>query len=307
MSMPLLVIVGPTASGKTKLAAHLAYHLKGEVISADSRQVFKEMTIGTGKDLDEFIINDTSIPYHLIDILEPGEDYSVFDYQSDFHTIYNKLKEKDTTSILCGGSGLYIESVLKGYELTTAPINSTLRIELASYSTIELQQFLKRLSHHHPQLHRIDQNSRKRLFRAIEIASYQKEYPQKKITIEVQKPKSIVFGININREERRSNITQRLKDRFQNGLIEEVEGLLAHGVSPEQLIHYGLEYKFLTFYLQGTLSKQETFQRLETAIHQYAKRQMTWFRGMEKRGVKINWIDHSDPLEEKLKTIYRHF
>lgn len=296
----LITILGPTASGKTALATSLAYELKTEIISADSRQVYRGMNIGTGKDLSEYIIHNTPIPYHLIDICEAGEKYNIFEYQHDFNSVYSSVTEKGLVPILCGGSGLYIESVLKGYKLPAVPENKELRQRLIGLKTPELLQILagydilNNSSESNP-------DSAKRIIRAIEIA----EYSQCN-TLEYNEHlplKSLIFGISPDRETRRQRITQRLKIRLSEGMIEEIKQLLDSGISANDLIYYGLEYKFITLYLTGALNYQEMFNQLETAIHQFAKRQMTWFRRMEKQGFNIHWLSSEWTMEEKLHHI----
>ena len=289
----MITIIGPTASGKTALATTLAYTLGSEIISADSRQVYRGMTIGTGKDLKEYTVNEKKIPYHLIDICDAGEKYNLFEYQRDFIKTYNLITKRHIEPILCGGTGLYIEAVLKGYQLADVPQNPTLRKELEGKSLKELTLILtqlkeKNLSNMH---NNTDVDSCKRAIRAIEIETYNLEH-----TIEKRKPapiKSLIIGVDIDREERRKKITLRLKQRLQQGMIEEVEGLLHKGINPEDLIYYGLEYKYITEYIIGKRNYDDMFKHLEIAIHQFAKRQMTWFRGMERRGFDIHWIKAS--------------
>lgn len=295
-SPPLITILGPTASGKTSFAAHLAHALNGEIISADSRQIYRGMDIGTGKDLEDYSINGNQIKYHLIDIREAGDKYTLFNYHHDFHKAYNDILSRNKTPILCGGTGLYIESVLKGYHLPDVPINKKLRTSLESKSLEELTMILST----YKRLHNItDTDTKKRAIRAIEIADFQ----SKQSTSETDYPpvKSIVLGLSIDRETRREKITSRLKSRLNEGMIEEVKKLLNNGVPPEDLIYYGLEYKFVTMHVLGELSFEEMFSQLETAIHRFAKRQMTWFRGMERRGVTIHWIDATLSMAEKLE------
>ncbi len=299
MSEKLITILGPTASGKTSFASNLAYSLDGEIISADSRQVYRGMDIGTGKDLSEYIIDGVIIPYHLIDIRVPGDKYTLFEYQKDFHQIYAKILSKDKTPILCGGTGLYIESVLRGYNLPDVPANAELRKSLQDKSLDELTDILKS----YRQLHNItDSDTKKRAVRAIEIEDY--KVKQNVSEREFPPIKSCVLGIDIDRELRRKKISERLKSRFDEGMIEEVESILNSGVTPEDLIYYGLEYKFVTQYIIGVISFDEMYNGLEVAIHRFAKRQMTWFRGMERRGIKINWIDASLSMDDKIELAY---
>lgn len=300
----MITILGPTASGKTSLAAALAAEIDAEVISADSRQVYRCMDIGTGKDLEDYNINNKHINYHLIDIVEPGTKYNLFEYQQDFFDAYNDVVSRKKIPILCGGSGLYIEAVLNGYNLVAVPENRILRDTLESKSLDELTEILIQLKKENgSNMHNsTDVDNKKRAIRAIEIETYYKINSQVK-ECHYPKIKSTIFGIDIGREERRRRISERLKQRLNSGMIEEVKVLLEKGVTPQDLIYYGLEYKFVTKYIIGEISYEEMFRSLEIAIHQFAKRQMTWFRGMERRGFIINWIDYSLPLEEKIKYI----
>ena len=295
----MITILGPTASGKTPVAARLAAEIGGEIISADSRQVYRRMDIGTGKDLEDY----GSVPYHLIDICEPGTKYNLFEYQQDFYDVYQQIRSRGAVPILCGGTGLYIEAVLKGYHLSPVPQNQALRDSLEGKSLDELSQMLADLkaktgSNMH---NTTDVDSCQRAIRAIEIETYNLEHPTPRR--ELPPVDSIIIGIDIDRELRREKITCRLKARLDHGMVEEVKGLLDEGIPAEDLIYYGLEYKFLTEYLTGQLSYDEMFQRLEIAIHQFAQRQMTWFRGMERRGFKIHWISATLPMEEKIAQI----
>ena len=299
----MITILGPTASGKTSLAAALAARIDAEIISADSRQVYRGMTIGTGKDLDDYRQGDRLIPYHLIDICEPGTKYNLFQYQQDFHLIYNNIVARGVRPILCGGTGLYIESVLKGYALSPVPQNQALRDELADKSLAELTEMLEDLKHrNHSVMHnRTDVDTAQRAIRAIEIETYNLEHPTDNRTL--PPIASVIIGVDINREERRRKITQRLKQRLEEGMVDEIRQLLDRGIAPENLIYYGLEYKFVTEYVIGKTSYEEMFRQLEIAIHQFAKRQMTWFRGMERRGFTIHWIDALDPMDSKVAQI----
>ena len=299
----MITILGPTASGKTSLAAALAARIDAEIISADSRQVYRGMTIGTGKDLDDYRQGDRVIPYHLIDICEPGTKYNLFQYQQDFHLIYNNIVARGVRPILCGGTGLYIESVLKGYALSPVPQNQALRDELADKSLAELTSMLEDLKHrNHSVMHnRTDVDTAQRAIRAIEIETYNLEHPTDNRTL--PPIDSVIIGVDINREERRRKITQRLKQRLEEGMVDEIRQLLDRGIAPENLIYYGLEYKFVTEYVIGKTSYEEMFRQLEIAIHQFAKRQMTWFRGMERRGFTIHWIDALDPMDSKVAQI----
>ena len=305
----MITILGPTASGKTPLAAALAAEIGGEIISADSRQVYRRMDIGTGKDLADYTVSQRDgsfvIPYHLIDIREPGTKYNLFEYQQDFFDAYQDIRSRGAIPILCGGTGLYIEAVLKGYHLSPVPQNQELRDSLEGKSLAELTQMLKELkaktgSNMH---NTTDVDSCQRAIRAIEIETYNIDHPTPRR--ELPPVDSLIIGVNIDRELRREKITRRLKVRLEDGMVDEVKALLDEGIPAEDLIYYGLEYKFLTEYLTGQLSYDEMFSRLEIAIHQFAKRQMTWFRGMERRGFKINWIDATLPMEEKIERIKR--
>jgi len=292
----LITIVGPTASGKTSFAANLAYSLDSEIISGDSRQIYRGMTIGTGKDLKDYVVNGKQIPYHLIDIRDAGEKYNLFEYQHDFHLAFEEVKSRNKLPILCGGTGLYIESVLKGYKLLDVPANPALRESLQEKSLEELEAILKTYKTLH---NKTDVDSAQRAIRAIEIEEYYlKQEPDKQ---EFQPINSLILGINIEREARREKISSRLENRINEGMLKEVETLLNSGIQPEDLIYYGLEYKYLTLYIIGELSYKEMVSQLEVAIHQFAKRQMTWFRGMERKGFQIHWIDAFLPTEEKIK------
>ena len=297
--LPMITILGPTASGKTPVAARLAAEIGGEVISADSRQVYRRMDIGTGKDLADY----GAVPYHLIDIREPGTKYNLFEYQQDFFDVYQQIRGRGAVPILCGGTGLYIEAVLKGYHLSPVPQNQALRDSLEGKSLAELTEMLKALkARNGSNMHNTtDVDSCQRAIRAIEIETYNAEHPMPRR--ELPPVESLIVGIDIDRELRREKITRRLKARLENGMVEEVQALLDEGITAEDLIYYGLEYKFVTEYLTGQLTYDEMFSRLEIAIHQFAKRQMTWFRGMERRGFKIHWIDATLPIEQKVAKI----
>ena len=295
----MLTILGPTASGKTPLAAALAKRVGGEIISADSRQVYRRMDIGTGKDLADY----DGVPYHLIDICEPGTKYNLFQYQQDFFDAYQDIRERGVLPILCGGTGLYIEAVLKGYKLSPVPQNPELRQQLEGRTLDELTQMLVELKRKNQStMHNTtDVDSCQRAIRAIEIETYNLENPVPRR--ELPSVDSIIIGVDIDRELRRQKITRRLKARLEEGMTDEVQALLNEGIAPEDLIYYGLEYKFVTEYLTGQTTYDEMFQRLEIAIHQFAKRQMTWFRGMERRGFHIHWIDATLPTDEKVNMI----
>lgn len=290
--------MGATAGGKTGVAVYLAKALGSEIISADSRQVYRGMDIGTGKDLDEYTIDGQAIPYHLIDILDAGEKYNVFEYQNDFFKVYDDITSRGMIPVLCGGTGLYIESVLKNYNLPNVPEDKDLRKLLEGKTIEELEIILRTYK---PLNNNSDYDTAKRAIRAIEIAEYTKRNPL--CTTSKRKLNSLNIGILFDRELRRQRITARLKQRLENGMIEEVEGLLKQGISYESLEYYGLEYKYLAWYLQGKISYNEMFEQLNTSIHRFAKRQMTWFRKMERDGIVIHWIDGSLSMEEKIGKI----
>ena len=298
MKYDLITILGPTASGKTPLAAHLADKLEAEIISGDSRQIYRRMDLGTGKDLVDYVVDGRPVPYHLIDIVEPGYKYNVFEYQRDFLKAYEDITSRGKMPVLCGGTGMYIESVLKGYRLLPVPENPELRASLEGKSLEELTHILEGYKKLH---NSTDVDTAKRAIRAIEIEEYYKQQPLE--YREFPLLNSLIIGVDIDRELRRVKITRRLKQRLDEGMVEEVRGLLAEGIPAENLIYYGLEYKFLTQYAIGELTYEEMFHQLETAIHQFAKRQMTWFRGMERRGFTIHWLDATLPMEEKIEQI----
>lgn len=298
LSYNLITILGPTASGKTAVAASLAHAIDAEILSADSRQVYRNMNIGTGKDLNEYCIEGKNIPYHLIDIVDAGTAYNVFQYQHDFFTAYQNIISRKKNAVLCGGSGLYIQSVLRAYHLPEVPENKELRKELEKKSMEELETILRSMQAVH---NKTDFDTKKRAIRAIEIATYNKEHPADKT--DFPHIHSLVVGIRYTREQERQRITQRLEKRLKEGMIEEVRSLLNMGLSVEQLLYYGLEYKFITQYLIGAFCYEEMERRLNTAIHQFAKRQMTWFRKMEREGILIHWIDGEMPLNKKVETI----
>ena len=305
----LITILGPTASGKTPLAAHLAAEIGGEIISADSRQVYRRMDIGTGKDLSDYKVErgkrkGERIPYHLIDICEPGTKYNLFQYQQDFQKAYDDIMARGRQPILCGGTGLYIEAVLKGYQLSPVPQNPELRASLEGKSLEELTVMLKELkrqngSHMH---NTTDVDTAQRAIRAIEIELGQ-QGDMKHEAFNMKQTPYVIIGIDIDRDLRREKITRRLKARLDEGMIDEVRGLLNEGIPADDLIYYGLEYKYLTEYVIGRLTYDEMFRQLEIAIHQFAKRQMTWFRGMERRGFNIHWIDATLPMQQKVAQI----
>lgn len=298
MNFDIITILGPTASGKTTFAAQLAYAMgNAEIISADSRQVYRGMDIGTGKDLDDYLVNGTAIPYHLIDIAEAGEKYNLFQYQQDFWKAYNDIRSRGKFPILCGGTGLYIESVLKSYKMVPVPENAELRKNLEGYS---LQQLTELLATYKSLHNTTDVDTPKRAIRAIEIQQYYREHKIDERTF--PSLKSLTIGIGVDRDARREKISKRLRDRLEQGMLQEVEHLLEK-VPAEDLLYYGLEYKYLTLCSLGKLSYDEMVRQLEIAIHQFAKRQMTWFRGMERRGIPIQWMDASEPIQERIKTV----
>lgn len=291
----LIAILGPTASGKTPFAAALAADLQTEIISADSRQVYRGMDLGTGKDLDDYVVDGKPIPYHLIDIADPGYKYNVFEYQRDFLQAYEKIRAKGCLPIVCGGTGMYIESVLRGYRLLPVPENPALRRQLEGCTLEELTALLSRYKTLH---NTTDVDTPKRAIRAIEIEEYYARTPVEQRAFPALK--SLIIGVEIDRTLRRERISHRLQQRLDEGMVEEVRRLLAQGIAPDDLIYYGLEYKYLTLYVTGQMTYEAMFQQLETAIHQFAKRQMTWFRGMERRGCTIHWVSATLPMEEKV-------
>lgn len=294
----LITIIGPTASGKTAFAAALAARLDTEIISGDSRQVYHSMDIGTGKDLADYVVDGKQIPYHLIDICNPGDKYNVFEYQHDFHKAFEEIRKKGKLPILCGGTGMYIESVLRGFKLLDVPQNPALRESLKGKSLAELEQILASYKVLH---NKTDVDSAQRAIRAIEIEEFYKtEAPDKR---EYAPINSLIIGVDIDRELRREKISRRLRARLDEGMVDEVRAILATGVKPEDLIYYGLEYKFLTLYIIGQLTYDEMISQLEIAIHQFAKRQMTWFRGMERRGLHIHWLDATLSTDEKINNV----
>ena len=295
-SYDLITVLGPTASGKTRFAVQLADRLGAEIISGDSRQVYRRMDLGTGKDLDDYRIGDHSVPYHLIDIVEPGTKYNVFEYQRDFLEAYNDIHRRGRKAVLCGGTGLYIESVLRAYRLSPVPQNPELRERLADKSLEELTALLATYKSLH---NTTDVDTAQRAIRAIEIEEYYRQTPLDRRPF--PKIESLTLGVDVSREVRRERISQRLRKRLDEGMCGEVERLLAEGIKPEDLIYYGLEYKYVTLYVTGQITFDEMAQQLEIAIHQFAKRQMTWFRGMERRGTPILWIRLGEDLDETLR------
>lgn len=292
----LVTVLGHTAGGKTRFAACLAEKLKGEVISADSRQVYRHMDLGTGKDYEDYLVNGRQVPVHLIDILEPGYEYNVYEYQKDFIRVFQEVHARGSLPVLCGGSGLYIEAVLKGYKLIRVPVNRKLRSAFEQESMDELTARLAGIRKLHNKTDIVD---RKRLIRALEIEVYYQTHPE----LDEQMPEihPAILGIKFDRLSRRKRISQRLAERLDRGMIMEVQSLLDKGVTSEKLIYYGLEYKYITEYLAGQTTYEDMFANLETAIHRFAKRQMTWFRRMERKGMMIHWFDGYQPLEEKIE------
>lgn len=301
----MITIIGPTACGKTAVATQLAVRVGGEVISADSRQVYRRMDIGTGKDLADYEVGGRHVPYHLIDIAEPGTKYNLFQYQHDFLKAYESILARGVQPILCGGTGLYVEAVLRGYRLAAVPENKELRERLEGKSLAELTEMLVGLKRRNGSVmhNTTDVDTAKRAIRAIEIETFNGENPT--AGAELPPIDSLIVGLDIGREERRRRITERLRQRLDNGMVDEVRSLLESGVAADDLIYYGLEYKYVTEYAIGRIGYDEMFAQLEIAIHQFAKRQMTWFRGMERRGLHIHWIDAMGPVAEKVDEIIR--
>lgn len=299
----LITILGPTASGKTSVAAKIASVLDGEVISADSRQVYCGMDLGTGKDYADYVVDGKQIPYHLIDIVDAGYEYNVYEYQKDFLKVFDDVTNRDKLPVMCGGSGLYLEAILKNYKLIQVPVNEKLRAELDDKLLWELELILKSYKNY---LHnQTDTESSKRAIRAIEIEEYYLTHPE--IDTGMPDIRSLVVGVKFDRESRRKRITSRLKQRLKEGMLDEVKRLLDSGLTPEQLTYYGLEYKFMTQHLTGQLTYQQMFDGLNVAIHQFAKRQMTWFRRMENQGTVIHWLDGYMPLDEKVENILKWY
>ncbi|MBS2100239.1 tRNA (adenosine(37)-N6)-dimethylallyltransferase MiaA [Carboxylicivirga linearis] len=294
----LLVILGPTASGKTTFATHLAKKLDGEIISADSRQVYKGMDLGTGKDLEDYTIDGQLIPYHLIDIVDAGYKYNVFEYQTDFFKAFEKVQQNGHFPIMCGGTGMYIESVLKKYKLINVPNNPALREQLEGKTIEDLSKILESFKSLHNQT---DTETVARAIRAIEIETYYQDHPE--IELDLPDVNPLIIGVNIDRNARRKKITDRLQKRFDEGMLDEVRALLDKGVTPDDLIYYGLEYKYLTQHIIGELTYKEMFDKLNVSIHQFAKRQMTWYRGMERKGTKIHWVDAFEPIEQRMEKV----
>lgn len=298
MKYDLLAVIGPTASGKTAFAVRLALALGGEVISADSRQVYRGMDIGTGKDLEEYVVEGQQVPCHLVDIVEAGYKYNVFEYQADFLRVWEDCRRRGVVPVLCGGSGLYVEAVLKGYKLLAVPVNEVLR---ASLEGMPLPELAARLATYKKLHNTTEIDTPKRAIRAIEIEEYYRTHPYEEKDFPQLRP--LIVGVEVSREVRRERITRRLHERLEQGMVEEVRQLLDSGVAPEDLIYYGLEYKYLTLYLTGKLSYDAMVEQLNVAIHQFAKRQMTWFRKMEREGFEIRWLDAGLPLEERVERV----
>ena len=291
----LLSVIGPTASGKTNFAVQLALALDGEIISADSRQVYRGMDIGTGKDLDEYVVDGRRVPCHLIDIADAGDKYNVFEYQSDFLNVWNSCCQRQVVPVLCGGSGLYVEAVLKGYKLLAVPVNEALRESLAG---LTLQELAVKLASYKKLHNTTEIDTAKRAIRAIEIEEYYRTHPYEEKDFPMIH--SLIVGVDVSREVRRERITKRLYERLEHGMVDEVRRILDSGVAPEDLTYYGLEYKFLTLYIIGQLTYDEMVAQLNVAIHQFAKRQMTWFRKMERDGFDIRWLDAGMPMDERV-------
>ncbi|MCY1635610.1 tRNA (adenosine(37)-N6)-dimethylallyltransferase MiaA [Marinifilum sp. D737] len=302
MRYNLLVVLGATATGKTSLAVNLAKDFNGEIISADSRQIYRGMDLGTGKDIEEYVVDGVEIPYHLIDIADAGYKYNVFEFQQDFVKAFEDISSRKRLPVVCGGTGMYLEAVLKGYKLIAVPKDQSFRDELESKSLEELEVMLRSYKDLH---NNSDLETKKRAIRAIEIERYYAANPQ--IDMEYPEMNPLLIGIKFDRESRRDRISLRLKERLKSGMVEEVEALLKSGVSAEDLIYYGLEYKFLTQYVTGQITYDEMFSGLEIAIHQFAKRQMTWFRKMERSGSNIHWLDGYMPLDEKIAKVKELF
>lgn len=302
MRYNLLVVLGATATGKTSLAVNLAKDFNGEIISADSRQIYRGMDLGTGKDIEEYVVDGVEIPYHLIDIADAGYKYNVFEFQQDFVKAFEDISSRKRLPVVCGGTGMYLEAVLKGYKLIAVPKDQSFRDELEGKSLEELEVILRSYKDLH---NNSDLETKKRAIRAIEIERYYAANPQ--IDMEYPEMNPLLIGIKFDRESRRDRISLRLKERLKSGMVEEVEALLKSGVSAEDLIYYGLEYKFLTQYVTGQITYDEMFSGLEIAIHQFAKRQMTWFRKMERSGSNIHWLDGYMPLDEKIARVKELF
>ena len=300
MKYDMLTILGPTATGKTQLAAVIASRIEGEILSADSRQIYRGMDLGTGKDLADYRVNGTDIPYHLIDLADAGAQFNVFEFQRRFKHAYADILSRGKFPIFCGGSGLYLEAVLKGYRLTQVPSDKKRREELSLKSLEELTEILNSYKKVH---NSSDTETMNRAIRAIEIEEYLLLHPN--LDFDFPKINSLIVGVRFDRDTRRERITSRLKQRLNEGMVEEVQALLNSGLTPEDLTYYGLEYKYLTLFITGELTREEMFEKLNIAIHQFAKRQMTWFRKMEREGFEIKWLDGFLPMEEKVSFIMK--
>src|ERR1035437_3061590 len=294
----MVTILGPTASGETEVAVNMAFKLGGEIISADSRQIYREMDLGTGKDLEEYQIDGISVPYHLIDIADAGYQYNVFEFQRDFLKVYQAVKEKGSFPVMCGGSGMYLEAILKGYRLIQVPVNEERRVEL---QLLSLEVLIEILKHYKSINNTSDTENKKRAIRAIEIEEFCLAHPETDLSF--PKINSLIVGVKYDRDSRRRRITARLEQRLANGMVDEVKNLLNKGLKPDDLTYYGLEYKYLTLFITGQLTYDEMFAGLNTAIHQFAKRQMTWFRKMERDGFELKWLDGYMPTNEKTEKI----
>ncbi len=294
----LVVVLGPTASGKTALAAPLAHQINGEIISADSRQVYRQMNLGTGKDYEDYLIDGTQVPYHLIDVADAGYKYNVYEYQRDFFEVFQDINRRDKFPVMCGGTGMYIEAVLSGFKMIQVPSNIELRETLENYTLEELSEMLASMKKMH---NTTEADTKKRAIRAIEIETYYQSHPE--IEVDLPELRPLIIGVDIDRELRREKITTRLKVRLQEGMVDEVKGILASGVKHEDLLYYGLEYKYLTQYVLGEITYEEMFDRLNIAIHQFAKRQMTWFRKMDRSGFNIHWLNAKDPIPNRLEEV----
>jgi len=290
----LITLLGPTAVGKTRLAARFSSLINGQIISADSRQVYRGMNLGTGKDMDDYIVNGKTVPSHLIDIVEPGYEYSLYEFVNDFSLSYQYIMDEGCIPVLCGGTGLYIDAILRGYQLSKSKPDAGLRVELESKTNPELIEMLSGLRKLH---NRTDTEDRNRLIKALEIALPDQKQSPDILPLPVN---SLVFGLRFDRSTIRERITARLRQRLDSGMADEVRNLILSGIPPEKLIFYGLEYKYLTLYVTGKITFDEMFVKLDTGIHQFAKRQMTWFRRMERNGVNINWLEGEHGEERNL-------
>ncbi|MFZ5941576.1 MAG: tRNA (adenosine(37)-N6)-dimethylallyltransferase MiaA [Bacteroidota bacterium] len=298
----MITVLGHTAAGKTAIAAGIAARLGGEVISADSRQVYRRMDLGTGKDYGDYFVDGVQVPSHLLDICDPGYHYNVFEFRRDFSSTFTAIRSRGNLPVLCGGSGLYLEAILRDYRMADVPVNEELRAEFAGKSMEELTRILAGLRELH---NTTDTVNRKRVERAIEIAWYERDHPEDRLVLPELRP--LITGVSFNRELRRERITSRLRQRLEEGMVEEVKALLDSGLSPAQLDYYGLEYRYITLYLSGELGYEAMFSALNTAIHRFAKRQLTYFRGMERRGIPVKWLDEALTEEEKIRQVIDWF